>query len=310
MSGTSSPELNALLTASEAQTAALIEWGIALEARVTALEGGKPVPPENDDFTDPALWNRTFTSDFSKGPLDPAIWKNYFYFGDRVLNSNGERQYYMNQGYEGDGKYNNPDGTHNLDIDPFTFDASGLHIEAAVSDPAKSPHYWGYPYTSGLLTTEDSFDQVCGRFVIKCKLPAGKGLWPAFWLLPKDKSWPPEIDVFEAFGAPSPSGEGGPPKIHVGIHAVDTSKNAGDWFAAGDITGSYNVYAAEWDATHITFFFNDKQLVQYPTPPEFTKPMYLLANLAVGGTWPGLPDATTKFPCFMDVEFIRAYARK
>jgi beta-glucanase (GH16 family) len=304
---------------------AVTTWGKSIDDRLAALEAARPVPapspapaptavpaPATDDFTDLSKWVRTFTSDFSKGPLDPKIWRNTFYFNDRVLNSNGEREYYMNQGYTGDGKYLAPDGTNNLGIDPFSFLPGGvLRITADKSDPAKSAHYWGYPYTSGLITTEDSFSQTYGRFVAKMKLPAGKGLWPAFWLLPVDKSWPPELDPLEFFGAPNAAGEGGNTKIHVGMISPVPAESRGGWIDVGvDVTAGFHVYAIEVGATDTAWFFDGKQIMTGPTPAAMSKPMYVLANLAVGGTWPGLPDATTVFPAFLDVSFIRAYQRK
>lgn len=300
------------LTASVAQnTANIAKLQAASGAGVTPAPSPAPAPT-TPDSTDLSKWKQTFTSDFqSSQALDPRVWQNDFYFGDRVLNSNGERQYYMNDGYTGDNGYNNPDGSHNLGINPFSFDKNGLHIQAAISDPLKSAHYWGYPYTSGLVTTEPSFSQTYGRFVASLKLPRGKGLWPAFWLLPVDKSWPPEADPLEAFGAPNANGEGGNTKIHNGMISATGSESNGGWIDVKvDVTAAYHEYALEWDKSHMTYYFDGKQIAQYPTPASFNKPMYMLCNLAVGGTWPGLPDNTTVFPAYLDVAFIRAYAAK
>jgi beta-glucanase (GH16 family) len=309
--------LNDLLTDKDAETAALIAVLLDHEQRIKALEQVKAQPgntpiPVSDDFTDPALWTQTFASDFTT--LDPKIWRHDFYFGDRVLNSNGERQYYMDADYKGDGKYNVDAVTGlgvSLGIDPFVLGAGKLRIRADVSDPLKSAHYWNYPYVSGLITTEDSFSQTYGRFVASLKLPQGKGLWPAFWLLPVDKSWPPEMDALEFFGAPNANGEGGNSEIHVGMISPTGAESRGAWAAVeADVTAGFHVYAIEVSPALITWSFDGKMVMQATTPAAMNKPFYMICNLAVGGTWPGLPDATTVFPAFLDVGFIRAYQRK
>lgn len=300
-------EFNALTANVSANAAAITALQKSSFTTGSASPSPAPAATGFKDSTDITKWKLAFGSDWTK-PLEPT-WQHDFYFGDRVLNGNGEREYYLNDGYTGDGGYKNADGTNNLGINPFSVNADGsLRISAAVSDPAKSAHYWGYPYTSGLITTEPSFSTTYGRFVASMKLPLGKGLWPAFWLLPVDKSWPPEIDVMEAFTGKNANNEGGPTMTHWGTQGAGSQ---GAWVDTKvDLTQDFHEYACEWDAQHVTMFFDGKQIGQQVTPASYNKPMYMLANLAVGGTWPGLPDATTKFPAFLDIGYIRAYATK
>jgi len=292
-----------------------------LVARVEALEVHQiPRPPEPtkpSDYTDLTKWEATFQEEFTASDLDiyryweqtpSGRWKTFFYFGDRVLNPNGERQYYMDKMYKGDGQYN---GGQAFGIDPFKLENGILKIIANPSDPAKAAHYWNYPYTSGLITTQMSFWQQYGRFVMRAKLPKGKGLWPAFWLLPKDETWPPELDPLEFFGAPNSRGEGGPTLMHWGWVAPQGEQGAGTWFDAGvDLTADFHVFAIEWEKDSTRFFLDDKKISELNTQKSFNKPMYMLINLAVGGSWPENPDQNTKFPAVMEVDFVRAYRRK
>lgn len=287
----------------------------ALAARVTALEkagpGTTPTPPPSkvdNDFVDTNKWRLTFRDEFDNG-MNDTIWKHDFYFGDRVLNSNHERQYYMDKDYKGDGSYHNGEA---LGVNPFVFRSpSILSIEAKISDPEKSAHYWGYPFTSGLITTEKSFSQTYGMFVMRARMPAGKGLWPAFWLLGSDKNWPPELDPVEFFGAPNSRGEGGPSKFHWGLLAPDRTKDKGAWYETGaDLTKDFHVYGMEWNDQKIIYYFDGVVVSTVETPAGVDKPMYILVNLAVGGDWPELPDSATRFPAYLDIDFVRAYQRK
>jgi hypothetical protein len=293
-----------------------------LEARVKLLEenGGPIAPiPVLSDFTDPLIWVQTFNEEFQEPELDiyrywegnnpPGRWKTFFYFGDRVLNGNGERQYYLDKWFRGDGKYNNGDM---LAIDPFKIENGILKISAEHSDLTKVNHYWGYPYTSGLITTEPSFSQTYGRFLARMKLPKGKGLWPAFWLLPVDKSWPPEIDPLEFFGGTNSRNEGGVTWLHYGGHSMpDKSGSFGTWLNTGkDLTADFHVFGCEVDQQKVRFFVDDNYYAEAVTPKDWNKPFYMLVNLAIGGPWAEAPDATTKFPAVLEVDYVRAYRRK
>jgi beta-glucanase (GH16 family) len=131
---------------------------------------------------------------------------------------------------------------------------------------------------------------------MRAKLPPGKGLWPAFWLLPRDQSWPPEIDVMEAVSDPT--------HIYSTVH----SKVAPDGSAEAHITpNAFHTFAVSWDAKQVGWYLDGKRIGATPTPGDLHKPMYMLANLAVGGEWPGSPDASTVFPAKMTIAYMRAY---
>ncbi len=170
------------------------------------------------------------------------------------------------------------------------------------------------PYTSGIITTEYSFSQTYGYFEIRAQLPAGSGLWPAFWLLPADMSWPPEIDAMEAFGDTNPiNGEGGHTLIHYASHTPPDNQICGAWYNVGvDVTAGFHTYGVDWEPNAITYYFDGTPYASCPANPAANKPFYMLINLAVGaaGSWPGEPSATTTWPAELKINYVRAYQKK
>src|SRR5690242_15236708 len=154
----------------------------------------------------------------------------------------------------------------------------------------------GHDYTSGMISSFGHFAQQYGYFEIRAKFPAGKGYWPAFWLLPADKTWPPEIDVLEILGHE-------PDKVYLTNHwqTAEKHESVGDSYKGPDFSADYHTFAVDWEPNEIVWYvdgverFRSKQGVP-------AMPMYIIANLAVGGDWPGNPDATTKFPGNMDID--------
>jgi hypothetical protein len=191
-----------------------------------------------------------------------------------------------------------------LGLDPFRIASSELEIRAEHAPARALPFIWGRRYVSGLITTKFSFSQLYGVFEIRAKLPKGRGLWPAFWLLPVDGSWPPEIDVFEALGHDCG-------KLYLAAHtkAEGPHKASGGDAAVPDLCGGYHQYAAEWNEREIRWYLDGVEIKRAATPGDMHKPMYLLANLAVGGAWAGEPDSKA-FPAVYAIEWIRAYRRQ
>ena len=174
-------------------------------------------------------------------------------------------------------------------------------------------------YTSGRIRTAGHFSQAYGRFEARLQLPVGKGIWPAFWLLADNVAevgWPKcgEIDILEAIGDGSTiySTLHGPG--YSGGHALSAKfpLPAGERIETG-----FHIYAAEWTPGEIKFFFDD-HLIARRTPADlpagatwvYDHPFFILLNLAVGGDWPGYPDATTTFPQQMRVDYVRVYSRR
>ena len=175
-------------------------------------------------------------------------------------------------------------------------------------------------YTSARLITRNTFTALYGRYEARIKLPRGQGIWPAFWMLGNDISkvgWPKcgEIDIMENIGK-EPSIIHG--TIHgpgySGTHGITSSYslNQNEVFA-----DSFHTFAVEWEPNVIRFYCDNvlyRTLTSTDVPEGTTwvynHPFFLLLNVAVGGNWPGSPDATTKFPQVMLVDYVRVYQRK
>ena len=216
---------------------------------------------------------------------DMAYFSTSFNNGDRTIPYNSEAEWYAPY---------DPSSPSN----PFTFQNGELTITATPT-PA-----YGLPYTSGLLTTGQSFYQNQGYFEIRAETPSGAGFWPAFWMLaggPTD--YTTELDILE-----QPNNDG----TNNFYDAVKTpTYNVGAFNNTGlDLSAGYHSYGFMWTATSIQFTF-DGQYIGYATatPPALaTLKTYLLANLAVGGygSWPGTPVAGTSAQ--YKIDYIRAYS--
>lgn len=178
----------------------------------------------------------------------------------------------------------------------------------------------GKDYTSARLTTAKRFAFRYGRIEARMRLPAGQGLWPAFWLLPQDEaygSWAAsgEIDIMEAVNL----GGAGDNVVHGTIHyggAWPANTYSGnDYVVPTDATSDFHDYALEWDEAELRWYVDDVLYATQnswvtsaaPFPAPFDKPFYILLNVAVGGNLPGPPDAGTIFPTAMEVDYVRVW---
>src|SRR6195256_3188209 len=176
-------------------------------------------------------------------------------------------------------------------------------------------------YTSARLKTQGLFNQAYGRFEARIKIPAGQGMWPAFWMLGNNissVSWPKcgEIDIMENIGRE-------PGTVHGSLHSSSTTSRTSDASApfslpAGQhFADDFHLYAVEWEPGTIRFYV-DSNLYATFTPSQwpaggtwaFDHPFFLILNLAVGGNWPGSPDATSIFPQQMLVDYVRVYTKQ
>lgn len=183
-----------------------------------------------------------------------------------------------------------------LGLNPFRIVDGHLEIRAEPAPPQAQASLRGYRYVSGLISTQPSFSQTYGYFEMRAKLPAGKGLWPAFWLLPEDLSWPPEVDIMESVGDPS--------KYYVTYHSAAARDSGTETPIAPN---AFHVFAVSWDRENVVWYLDGREVKRLPTPADMHKPMFMIANLALGGDWAGYPDATTPFPATYEIDYIRAY---
>ena len=195
----------------------------------------------------------------------------------------------------------------------------GNLVITARRENLTAPDHTTWHYTSARLKTLGKFTQTYGRFEARIKIPFGQGIWPAFWMLGEDihkAGWPDcgEIDVMENIGKE-------PTLVHGTIHGPGYSGGEGigtahSLPAAKRFADDFHVFAVEWEPQAIRFYVDDA-LYATRTPAElpagkkwvFDHPFFLLLNLAVGGDWPGNPDASTVFPQTMLVDYVRVYKK-
>ncbi|MGO8757795.1 MAG: family 16 glycosylhydrolase [Terracidiphilus sp.] len=218
---------------------------------------------------------------------------------------------------------NDGSGYGNREREYYTDRVSNIHQqEGSLAITARREPYTGRdgvtrPYTSGRIESRGRFELKYGRIEARIKLPKGQGIWPAFWMLGADFNkigWPAcgEIDIMENVGNE-------PSKVHGSLH--------GPGYSGGNPLGGvytlpnqarfsddYHVFAIEWEPRTIRFYV-DGILYETQTagnvpagqPWVFDHPFYIVLNVAVGGYWPGDPDATTAFPTTMLVDYVRVY---
>ena len=217
-------------------------------------------------------------------------------------------------------------GFGNHELEYYTDRPANVHLEKGnLVITAMKENYTGADgtqreYTSARLETAGHFQQEYGRYEARIKIPKGQGIWPAFWMLGSDigtVGWPAcgEIDIVENVGFE-------PSKVHGSMHGPQYS---GDNPLTGAYTlphhvafsDAFHVFAVEWEPQVVRFYVDN---IRYETQTidsipshkhwAFDHPFFVLLNVAVGGQWPGNPDASTSFPTSMLVDYVRVYQLK
>ena len=233
-------------------------------------------------FQSSAQWVMIWNDEFDNSTLDNSKWVN-----DVGGNGwgNNEAQYYTA-------------GNANLTI------ANG---EARFT--AKDEQLGTNEYTSSKIISKNLFDIKYGKIEGRMKMPMGKGLWPAFWMLGSNidaVSWPQcgEIDIMEHINNET--------KVHGTAHW----DNVGHQYLGGIINNdptAFHTYSITWDSLAIKWYMDDQlyYLLNIQNnvngTEEFHERFYLILNLAVGGNWPGYPDGATVFPADFVVDYVRVY---
>lgn len=175
-------------------------------------------------------------------------------------------------------------------------------------------------YTSARMITKGKKEFLFGRIDIRAKLPKGRGIWPALWMLGSNiqqVGWPAcgEIDIMEVVGHE-------PNKLHCTAHwgnqgqsfSINSSKSI--TLDSGDFSDKFHVFSIIWENNRINWYLDNK-LVHTITPANtagysypFNQDFFFIFNIAVGGNWPGNPDASTQFPQRMTVDYIRVFQKK
>lgn len=194
------------------------------------------------------------------------------------------------------------------------------------------PFYLGqHQYTSARIITKNKGDWRYGRMEVRAKTPRGRGLWPAIWMLSTDEAygtWPRsgEIDIMELRGHRPESMFS---TIHYG-HDYWRFLSGRTDLESGDFSQDFHVFAVQWKENCMQFFVDGKQVRDFeldltqqiiaessitpsatlPTTWPFQERFHMLLNVAVGGNFPGNPDASTLFPQEMKVDYVRVYQEK
>ncbi|WP_214775552.1 carbohydrate binding domain-containing protein [Exiguobacterium sp. s37] len=280
-----------------------------------ALSLQQEVPAEKSSKADDAKWKLVWSDEFSKSEIDHSKWN--FETGNWIVDKDGNP---VAAGWGNNEKQFYTDKNENA------FVKDGKLVIRAKKEQA-SDQFGTYDYTSAKLTTKGTFSKTYGRYEMRAKLPTGKGLWPAFWMLPEEDrygGWAAsgEIDIMESWGSQ-------PDKVAGTIHYGETWPNnkytGKDYhFAEGDGIDKWHTYAVEWEPGEIRWYV-DGQLYQtqndwyakeankalkYSYPAPFDQDFYLIMNLAVGGWFDGDVDETTPFPAEMEVDYVRVFDLK
>lgn len=252
--------------------------------------------PNPDGQTDD--WSLLFHDEFDGNSLDQNKWATCYWWwghwrvGDGCTNeATAELEFY---------KKDNvivSNGTLKLQArqqEVITLDADGFKRT--------------YHYTSGMITTgRDTSDRaVPAKFLfqygyaeIKAKIPSGQGLWPAFWTLPDDHNSRPEIDVMEILGHE-------PNEVHFHLHNNDI--DPGETWSGLNLSEDWHTFAVDWQPDALIWYVDGIERWRYSDTQNIPiSPSYLLLNLAVGGYWPGSPDASTPFPSDFEIDYVRVW---
>ena len=250
----------------------------------------------NFDFTlNMSGFKLTFDDEFNSLKTGTAAsggtWLTYYDWAGNVSHTDAggaDKQVYVDPSYAGS-------GTKALGLNPFSISNGVLTITEAPTPAADVSALSGHALTSGILTTQQSFSQKYGYFEARMELPTGSGVLPAFWLMPEDNKWPPEIDVIEAHGGNTIS-----TTVHTDQTGTPTASYAYEYIP--DATSGFHTYGVLWTPSAITFYVDRVEVYSTPTPSDLTGPMYMLLYLAASG------DASSSTTASMEVDYVRAYS--
>lgn len=194
--------------------------------------------------------------------------------------------------------WTNPDGNYNRSTgeQQVYLPRNIVVSDGTVKLIAKRESVNGRPYTSGMISSDPrngaGFLHTYGYIEARIKVPGGKGMWPAFWNLPWPVKWPPEIDIVEVLGDECIA------EFHLHPEANYQGTNVCD---------TWHTYAVDWRPGKVVWYLDGVERYREEGDHAPSQPMYLLLNLAVGGTWPGSPDISTPFPGVMEIDYVRVY---
>jgi len=287
----------ALIALSTVAAAVLVASPAATSA--SAVSASDAIGPDaiGPDAIGPVTFSDEFTG-AAGSPPDSAKWRHDI--GGSGWGNN-ELQYYTNR-------------TDNVAHDG----AGNMVITARRNNPAGYGCWYGTcQYTSGKLTTAATFTQTYGRLEARMTLPRGQGMWPAFWMLGSNigqVGWPAsgEIDIMENIGRE-------PSRVHGSLHGPGYSgccPLSGSYTLPGgqQFADAFHTFTVSWEPGVVTWYVDGIQYSRHvradagTNPWPFDHPFFMIMNLAVGGNWPGSPDASTVFPQRLLIDYVRVNA--
>jgi len=178
---------------------------------------------------------------------------------------------------------------------------------------AKRESFAGFNYTSSRIISKDKVSVTYGRVDVRALLPKGQGIWPAIWMLGEsidEIGWPRcgEIDIMEMIG-----GGGREKTLHGTVHYDDNGYKSinGNTTLTEDLGDKFRVYSIIWNENSISWYLDDVKFhevdISSEARSEFHEDHFFIFNVAVGGNWPGSPNAETIFPQSMMVDYIRVF---
>lgn len=253
--------------------------------------------PESEPTDAMAGWRKVFGDEFDRSSLDRGRWTTcYWWDDDGCTNSgNNERQWYRRG---------------NVSVD------NGVLRLTARRQAVRGSDGRTYPFTSGMVTTGRSTDRLSqpprfafryGRVEARMRLPEGQGLWAAMWMLPVSHRSDPEIDVVEVLGHT-------PRLVRAHFHFTDgdgRERKPGGGLRLPDTTAKWHRYTLDWSPEQLVWYVDGRRMWTFKREQYVPRErMYLIFNLAVGGDWPGSPNAATSFPAAVVVDYVRVWKRR
>jgi beta-glucanase (GH16 family) len=240
-------------------------------------------------------WTMVFGDDFNNGHIDLNKWVPCYWWDNQGCTNagNNELEWYL---------------PNNIIFNPDSI------VLVAKPQNLRATDGKTYPYSSGMITTgRDSnnpaapvkFSYQYGYSEIHARVPKGKGIWPAFWMLPANNDALPEIDVMEIIGDD-------PQTVNMTLHYQQSKgsviKEGYAWTGNADLSLDWHTYGVDWEPDFIAWYVDGVVRWRYTNKAHIpAEPMYLLLNLAVGGDWPGNPDQTTTFPSEFQIDYLRVW---
>lgn len=260
---------------------------------IVLTEDGTYLPTDNTGYSTPMTYpgySLVWSDEFTGTALDANAWNQEIGNGTGGW-GNHELEYYTNS------------------LKNTLLSDGKLIIEA------RKEAIGGFNYSSARLTTQNKKSFKFGRIDIRAKLPVSKGLWPALWMLGTNipsVGWPAcgEMDIMELIGTY-------PSRVSSTMHwnssaGVHLSKGANYNSSSGDFSQQFHVFSMVWKQDNIDCYVDDKLFLNVKasdvgTTYPFNAPQFFIFNVAVGGDWPGSPDASTQFPQRMFVDYVRVF---